>query len=137
MQKAAGRLVASREEVDLFFQANTPINTTKLPEPGPGAPTVTSKGKGKRVASDTPIDTSDRKRTWGRIISQQRQASETLRVTLSQQREVNKIVAAYREEHGEDVPSSPVLPGSEERAKSESPDFSMGDMFGAMEEGSD
>ncbi|KAL9021598.1 MAG: hypothetical protein Q9185_001246 [Variospora sp. 1 TL-2023] len=102
--KAASRLAMDQEPEALFIQACTqPPTPFQLPDPGPGAPMSSYKGKGK-VKAQKPIDVSDRRKAWDTIMKQQLGQLPQLEMTLSKQREINRIVSAYRAVYGDDAP---------------------------------
>ncbi|KAL8955651.1 MAG: hypothetical protein Q9193_006573 [Seirophora villosa] len=104
--KAANRLGLDKESEDLMVQAYTqPPSPFQLPAPGPGTPTMSSKGKGKAMAAK-PVDVSDQRNAWDTIMKQQLGQLPQLEMTLSKQREINRVVSAYRAAYGDDPPPS-------------------------------
>ncbi|KAI4091804.1 MAG: hypothetical protein LQ344_003908 [Seirophora lacunosa] len=104
--KAANRLALDKETEDLLVQAYTqPPSPFQLPAPGPGTPTMSSKGKGKAKAAK-PVDVSDQRKAWDTIMKQQLGQLPQLEMTLSKQREINRVVSAYRAAYGDDPPPS-------------------------------
>ncbi|KAL8838641.1 MAG: hypothetical protein Q9170_002049 [Blastenia crenularia] len=104
-QNAAKRLALGNEQEELLVQAATSHQSQQLPPPGPGSPKVTGKGKGKAKATKAKAaDVSDRKTAWDQIMYQQEGQYNGITATLAKQREINRIVSAYRSAYGDDPP---------------------------------
>ncbi|KAL9014322.1 MAG: hypothetical protein Q9173_001030 [Seirophora scorigena] len=98
--KAANRLALDKGTEDLLVQASTqPPSPFQLPAPGPGTPMMSYKGKGKAKAAK-PVDVSDQRKVWDTIMKQQLGQLPQLEMTLSKQREINRVVSAYRAAYG-------------------------------------
>lgn len=93
-----------QEEGELIMQAATYVKDSQiLPVPGPLP-------KGKRKASGD-VDVSDRKKAFKAIVQQQEEVTADYLKVTQRQREVNRIVSAYRAEHGDAPPeTSPPIP---------------------------
>lgn len=89
-----------QEEGELIMQAATYAKGSQiLPVPGPLP-------KGKRKASGD-VDVSDRKKAFKAIVEQQDEVTADYFKVTQRQREVNRIVSAYRVEHGDAPPETP------------------------------
>ncbi|KAL9024676.1 MAG: hypothetical protein Q9196_006338 [Gyalolechia fulgens] len=94
----------SNEEEELLVQAATqPPEPPQLPPPGPGSATITGKGKAK-LSIGKPVDVSHRKQAWDAIMDQQHGQYNGIKTTMARQRQINRMVSAYRTAYGEDPP---------------------------------